>query len=44
MSNTDKGEQKGKKNYHTKATGNALDTVKKHSQENDLKLFSSCFW
>lgn len=33
-----------KKTYHTKATGKALETVKKHSAENDLKLFGSCFW
>ncbi|EKG17597.1 Glutathione S-transferase [Macrophomina phaseolina MS6] len=32
-----------KKTYHTKATGKALETVKKHSAENDLKLFGSCF-
>lgn len=33
-----------KKTYHTKATGNALNTAKKHSAENELKLFGSCFW
>ncbi|KAH7046815.1 hypothetical protein B0J12DRAFT_756899 [Macrophomina phaseolina] len=32
-----------KKTYHTKATGKALETVKKHSADNDLKLFGSCF-
>ena len=33
-----------KKTYHKKATGTALETVEKHSQGNDLKLFGSCFW
>lgn len=33
-----------KKTYHTKATGKALETVKKRSAENELKLFGSCFW
>ncbi|KAF2088943.1 hypothetical protein K490DRAFT_38222 [Saccharata proteae CBS 121410] len=33
----------GKKSYHTKATGHALTTVKKHSKEHELKLFGSCF-
>ncbi|OJD38619.1 glutathione transferase [Diplodia corticola] len=32
-----------KKTYHTNATGNALNTVKKHAAENELKLFGSCF-
>ena len=32
------------KTYHKKATGNALATVKKHSKDNVLKLFGSCFW
>ncbi|GME25496.1 putative glutathione transferase [Neofusicoccum parvum] len=32
-----------KKTYHTKATGKALETVKKHAAENELKLFGSCF-
>ncbi|KAB2576081.1 Glutathione transferase [Lasiodiplodia theobromae] len=32
-----------KKTYHTKATGNALNTAKKHAAENELKLFGSCF-
>jgi len=31
------------KTYHKKATGNALQTVKKHSKEHELKLFGSCF-
>lgn len=31
------------KTYHTKATGDALVTVKEHSKECDLKLFSACF-
>lgn len=33
-----------KKTYHKKATGKALETVEKHSQDHDLKLFGSCFW
>lgn len=32
------------KSYHKKATGEAHETVKKRSQECDLKLFGSCFW
>lgn len=35
---------KKQKTYHTKATGPALETVQRHSQERDLKLFGSCFW
>lgn len=35
--------QDDKKSYHTKATGKALETVKNHSKDNDLKLFGSCF-
>ena len=33
-----------KKTYHKKATGIALNTVKKHAKDQDLKLFGSCFW
>ncbi|GAB7348508.1 hypothetical protein MBLNU459_g6910t2 [Dothideomycetes sp. NU459] len=32
-----------KKTYHRKATGQALQTVEKHSGEDELKLFGSCF-
>ncbi|KIW06987.1 uncharacterized protein PV09_02645 [Verruconis gallopava] len=32
-----------KKTYHTKATGPALGTVKKHSKDHPLKLYGSCF-
>ncbi|KAE9981170.1 hypothetical protein EG328_011846 [Venturia inaequalis] len=32
-----------KKSYHTKATGAALATVKKHSKEHSLKLYGGCF-
>ena len=35
---------KPQKSHHKKATGAALNTVKMHSKENDLKLFGSCFW
>jgi len=38
------GGNKDKKTYHKKATGDALETVKKHSKDDDLKLFGSCFW
>ncbi|KAK6593049.1 glutathione transferase [Botrytis cinerea] len=31
------------KTYHKRASGLALSTVKKHTKENDLKLFGSCF-
>ncbi|OKL60122.1 hypothetical protein UA08_04673 [Talaromyces atroroseus] len=31
------------KTYHKKATGEAHETVKKHSKECELKLFGSCF-
>jgi hypothetical protein len=36
--------QAQQKTYHKKASGQALNTVKKHSKETDLKLFGSCFW
>ncbi|KAL9094297.1 MAG: hypothetical protein Q9165_003437 [Trypethelium subeluteriae] len=36
-------DENGKKTYHKKASGKALETVKKHSKEHDLKLFGSCF-
>ena len=36
--------QAQQKTYHKKATGQALNTVKKHAKEADLKLFGSCFW
>lgn len=32
------------KTYHKKATGAALNTIKRHSKEHELKLFGSCFW
>ncbi|KAL4888305.1 hypothetical protein BDV59DRAFT_206229 [Aspergillus ambiguus] len=35
--------QSVQKTYHTKATGLAAVTVEKHSQENELKLYGSCF-
>ncbi|KAK8192850.1 uncharacterized protein BKA78DRAFT_294311 [Phyllosticta capitalensis] len=35
--------QDDKKSYHTKATGKALATVKRHSTNDELKLFGSCF-
>ncbi|KAF2668041.1 glutathione S-transferase [Microthyrium microscopicum] len=34
---------KEQKSYHTKATGQALQTVEKHSTDHDLKLYGSCF-
>ena len=43
MSNTDPT-VKEKKTYHKKATGDALNTVKKHSKDDELKLYGSCFW
>jgi len=33
----------GQKSYHTKATGLAAETAIKHSADNNLKLFGSCF-
>ncbi|KAK0104681.1 hypothetical protein ONS95_004955 [Cadophora gregata] len=39
----DKEEKKIQKTYHKKASGNALITVRKHSKDNELKLFGSCF-
>ena len=33
-----------KKTYHKKATGIALNTVKKHSKDHEVKLYGSCFW
>jgi len=38
----DAGEEK-QKSYHKKATGQALQTVKKYSKDNEMKLFGSCF-
>ncbi len=35
---------KQQKTYHKKATGLALNTVKKHSKDHDFKLYGSCFW
>ncbi|KAI4728524.1 glutathione S-transferase [Aureobasidium sp. EXF-10728] len=32
-----------KKTYYKKATGEALETVEKHSADHELKLFGSCF-
>jgi hypothetical protein len=32
------------KSYHTKATGAALQTVEKHSKDEAIKLYGSCFW
>ncbi|PLB42459.1 glutathione S-transferase family protein [Aspergillus candidus] len=31
------------KNYHTKATGQAAETVTNHTTDQDLKLYGSCF-
>ncbi|MCJ1357205.1 MAG: hypothetical protein MMC33_007201 [Icmadophila ericetorum] len=39
----EKEKKKSQKTYHKKATGTALATVKKHSKDNELKLFGSCF-
>ena len=41
MSDNAKSNQK---TYHKKATGVALNTVKKHLKDNELKLYGSCFW
>ncbi|KAF7589681.1 hypothetical protein BBP40_003973 [Aspergillus hancockii] len=35
--------QPPQKTYHTKASGLAAETVMKHSNENELKLYGSCF-
>ncbi|KAF2422373.1 glutathione S-transferase [Tothia fuscella] len=43
MASTDEAAKKEKKLYHTKATGAALATVKKHSKDDSLKLYGSCF-
>ncbi|KAK5167865.1 hypothetical protein LTR04_007118 [Oleoguttula sp. CCFEE 6159] len=43
MSDANQNGNDGKKTYHKKATGNALNTVKKHSKEHELKLYGSCF-
>jgi hypothetical protein len=44
MASSNENTPKEKKSYHTKATGPALATVKKHSKEHTLKLYGSCFW
>ncbi|KAI5207495.1 hypothetical protein E4T39_01976 [Aureobasidium subglaciale] len=36
-------ENPNKKTYHKKATGTALETVERHSDDHELKLFGSCF-
>ncbi|OCK80640.1 glutathione S-transferase [Lepidopterella palustris CBS 459.81] len=43
MTDANQTNQTEKKTYHKKATGNALNTVKKHAKEEDLKLYGSCF-
>lgn len=43
MVKNEKDKKKTQKTYHKKATGNASNTVKKHSKEEDLKLYGSCF-
>lgn len=43
MDSNQNGDAK-KKTYHKKATGPALETAEKHSGENEMKLFGSCFW
>lgn len=43
MASSDEQSSQEKKSYHTKATGHALATVKKHSKEQTLKLYGSCF-
>jgi len=43
MTNADNNTQKEKKSYHTKATGLALLTVKKHTKDHALKLYGGCF-
>ena len=44
MSKSDGNSQHGKKTYHKKASGKALQTVLAHSTPHDLKLYGSCFW
>ncbi|KAL3428007.1 glutathione transferase [Phlyctema vagabunda] len=39
----DKEEKKTQKTHHKKANGAALLTVRKHSKDNELKLFGRCF-
>ncbi|KAF2842471.1 hypothetical protein M501DRAFT_1022452 [Patellaria atrata CBS 101060] len=39
----EKEKKQAEKTYHKKATGTALNTVKRHSAEEDLKLYGSCF-
>jgi len=43
MASTDSSKPTGKKSYHTIATGQALQTVKRHEAPSDLQLFGSCF-
>ncbi|TLD34864.1 hypothetical protein E2P81_ATG05029 [Venturia nashicola] len=43
MPGTNDTKSQEKKSYHTKATGAALATVKKHSKEHNLKLYGGCF-
>ncbi len=32
------------KSYHKEATGTAMQTVRKHASDHELKLYGSCFW
>lgn len=41
---TNKNHDSTKKSYHKQPTGNAAKTAQRHSNENPLKLFGSCFW
>jgi hypothetical protein len=41
---TDSKSPSQQKNYHKRATGSALQTVKEHSKDGDLKIYGSCFW
>lgn len=38
------GGDPSKKTYNKKTTGAALRTAEAHSEENELKLYGSCFW
>ncbi|KAI9661457.1 MAG: hypothetical protein M1831_002979 [Alyxoria varia] len=43
MSSASSNKPDGKKTYHKKVSGKALDTANLHSEPQDLKLFGSCF-
>lgn len=36
--------RRAQKPFHRKSSGQAMQTVKKHNKDHDLKLYAACFW